>query len=289
MADVQGLPQVKFSKPEDFFTAVERDCTELVTWQSELYLELHRGTLTSQGKNKLYNRQCELLMRDLEYLSVMFGSHYPKDEIDRMYKIILMNQFHDNIPGSSIGLVYEDTNRTYADVLKSGEMIREQGFESLLKQVCTPHYKSPSSLEAFDVCRQEKILTAGQKQVDLTKLAVAVASTVHFDRAEVVEVDLPGGVHNHEVAFAQICHGKNKGLAFAKVDRFGASISSLAKPVDVKAVGARREGDTFVLDNGLVRATLDKHCRLLSLYDLVNGRESIAPGDFGNRLIIHPD
>lgn len=97
----------------------------LPAWEGELYFEYHRGTYTSMARNKRANRKCEFLMMNLEFLSLLAswkGLAYPKEEIDRMWKVILLNQFHDILPGTSIHQVYEVTKREYEELEKKPEI-----------------------------------------------------------------------------------------------------------------------------------------------------------------------
>ncbi|MGH3002207.1 MAG: alpha-mannosidase, partial [Gaiellaceae bacterium] len=82
----------------------------------ELYLEYHRGVYTSQAFTKRMNRRCEQLLHDAEFLSCARGGEYPRKELDRLWKLLLLQQFHDILPGSSIGLAYEDARRDFAEV-----------------------------------------------------------------------------------------------------------------------------------------------------------------------------
>jgi alpha-mannosidase len=138
MADVDGLPHVSFSSPDAFFDATAQDGDKLVTWRGELYFELHRGTYTSQAFVKQGNRRSEFLLRDVEMLAswaqVTQGYAYPQAELERLWKIVLLNQFHDILPGSSIGEVYEDARVHYADVLEHGERERQSALKALMAQ-----------------------------------------------------------------------------------------------------------------------------------------------------------
>ena len=95
-----------------------------------MYLEFHRGTLTAQSRNKKYNRKSEYLYQDAESLGViaelLASKEYPSDKLLAGWKLILLNQFHDIIPGSSIAAVYEDSKEQYEIVAKEGsEMVNE--------------------------------------------------------------------------------------------------------------------------------------------------------------------
>lgn len=107
----------------DFFAEAKSKSRDLQTWVGELYLEYHRGTYTSQAANKRDNRACEFLLRDAEWLSCFaptFPSKYPARDLEAAWKLVLLNQFHDILPGSSVREVYEDSARDYADVERIG-------------------------------------------------------------------------------------------------------------------------------------------------------------------------
>lgn len=108
---------------DDFFDFIEKrmkDGLELVTWFGELYFELHRGTYTTQSKNKLNNRRSEFLLRDLELLATMASLKdpayiYPKQQLDDMWEGVMLCQFHDCLPGSSIQMCYDDSDEVCYD------------------------------------------------------------------------------------------------------------------------------------------------------------------------------
>ncbi len=116
---VVGLPRVRQCFARQYFDELNArvgGSKRLPTWEGELYFEYHRGTLTSMARNKRSNRKAELHMMDLELLCVLAAdrAEYPAQALDRMWKTILINQFHDILPGSSIHEVYEVTKREYA-------------------------------------------------------------------------------------------------------------------------------------------------------------------------------
>lgn len=96
-------------------------------WNGELYLEFHRGTYTSQAKNKKYNRTSEFMFEKAETLSLineyLTGAVYPKEKMQAAWETILLNQFHDIIPGSSIKEVYEVSHAQYEDIQETGSEI----------------------------------------------------------------------------------------------------------------------------------------------------------------------
>lgn len=130
--DLDGLPRVAIRSPDEFFARLEADAKELTTQVGELYFEMHRGTYTTQAKNKLWNRRSEDLLHDVEFLAAVAGGKYPVMELDRLWKLVLVNQFHDIIPGSSIAEVYKDSAAHYAEILAAGGKLRDAALAKLL-------------------------------------------------------------------------------------------------------------------------------------------------------------
>ncbi len=107
--DLEGVPRFRFCKSTDFFQHLETlDKSLLPLMPGELYLEYHRGTYTTQARMKRDNRSSEKLLKAAEFISsLMPGTSYP-EELRAVWQDTLLLQFHDIIPGSSIGKVYED-------------------------------------------------------------------------------------------------------------------------------------------------------------------------------------
>jgi alpha-mannosidase len=101
---------VPMGKAIDFFDRASTEAHDLATVRGELYFELHRGTYTTQWRTKQLNRRAQEALREAEMWSVAAGD-YPRAELDRAWKTLLLNQFHDILPGSSIDWVYEDAER----------------------------------------------------------------------------------------------------------------------------------------------------------------------------------
>jgi alpha-mannosidase len=125
--DLQGLPRTTITTSDEFFTALEADARDLPAILGELYFEYHRGTYTSQSAVKLGNVQGERSLHDAEFLAAAAmreaGAAYPAEQLDQLWKLLLLNQFHDILPGSSISLVYEDAARDHAAVLAGAESV----------------------------------------------------------------------------------------------------------------------------------------------------------------------
>ncbi|MFH8680550.1 alpha-mannosidase [Streptomyces lydicus] len=120
LRDLDGSATVRWERPADFFAKAEAEYPNAPVWVGELYLELHRATLTSQARTKRGNRRSEQLLREAELWSataaVAAGHPYPYAELDRLWKTVLLHQFHDILPGSSIAWVHREAERTYAAV-----------------------------------------------------------------------------------------------------------------------------------------------------------------------------
>ncbi len=130
MADVNGLPRVVQAGPDDFFETCEAGAHDLTTWVGELYFEAHRGTYTTQAFTKWANRRAEGLLHDVEFLASLLPDDYPRSELDRLWQLVLLNQFHDILPGSSIREVYDDARQQYDDVLSRAEGLRQSALDA---------------------------------------------------------------------------------------------------------------------------------------------------------------
>ncbi len=130
-----GIPQVRQARVVDFFRDLEaKSGAKLPTWNGELYLEAHRGTYTTQARNKRWNRKSEFLLHDAEFLATVASLldktyQYPHEAIHQAWEILLLHQFHDIIPGSSVHEVYEQSESYYAEITRLGEVIKQNALE----------------------------------------------------------------------------------------------------------------------------------------------------------------
>jgi len=277
LKDFPGMPRFRIEKAEKFFERLQGRSAELPVWNGELYLEFHRGTYTSQAQNKRLNRRAEGRFHDAEALSAvatLFGGRYPAAELARGWELILLNQFHDILPGSSIGEVYDESAEQYEEVLQVGDDALEQAMQHLAAQVDT----------------------SGEE------LAVIIVNTLGWDRCGVVEMTVPKSVgypvvscHGRRVP-AQLleCDGQSQRVLFYAEDvpAYGWKLFSLASAQtspeprmmagDVKA-GARS------LENRFFSLTFDQAGRLTSLRDKRRQREVLAEGGLGNEFVLFED
>ncbi|MFE1167034.1 alpha-mannosidase [Nocardiopsis sp. NPDC058789] len=126
LRDLEGSPTVEIEHPERFFAKAHEEYADAPVWWGELYLEFHRGTYTSQTATKQGNRRSEHLLREAELwaatATVRAGVPYPYERIEEAWRTVLLNQFHDILPGSSIAWVHREAAETYARV---AEELRE--------------------------------------------------------------------------------------------------------------------------------------------------------------------
>lgn len=118
--DIDGMPNIYNSTLSSFMKEIEHDAARYPTYSGELYLEKHRGTLTQMHDIKRNNRKAEFALRETEYFNVVSGMKKDPDS-DRKLKILLTNQFHDILPGSSINEVNDRS------VSEMKELISEYG------------------------------------------------------------------------------------------------------------------------------------------------------------------
>ena len=118
--DLDGLPRFEIEPPSAFFAATTEEYPDAPVWRGELYFEMHRGTYTSQAKTKWGNRRGELALRELELWTALDAGP-PLADLERLWKELLLHQFHDIIPGSSIAWVHDDTEAAHAALLAECE------------------------------------------------------------------------------------------------------------------------------------------------------------------------
>jgi alpha-mannosidase len=141
LATFPATPRVQQASVAEFFRRLEAVVDHrLPTWNGELYLELHRGTYTTQSRTKRANRQSEFLLHDAEFLAALASVldpqyHYPATPLRQAWQLVCLNQFHDIIPGSSIGPVYVESQQQYQDVKQLAEAAREQALNAIASAV----------------------------------------------------------------------------------------------------------------------------------------------------------
>lgn len=137
---IPGCPTTEFSNSTEFLSEIkEQSEGQLEKWVGELYFEYHRGTYTSQSEMKKNNRKCEFALQNTELFSVIANSllnvDYPQEKLEKMWKTVLTNQFHDILPGSAIKEVYETANAEEREIGKECGKLLENAFKSVADDV----------------------------------------------------------------------------------------------------------------------------------------------------------
>ena len=135
--------EVKQEKISDFFSVWASRSKRFPTWEGELYLEKHQGTNTTEGLSKWYNRNMELNLRKMELISILAmtyaGRKYPAEMIENVWKEVLLYQFHDILPGSSIKRVYDESWKRYRTLLAdTNKYIHKAEMDLIISEGFTP-------------------------------------------------------------------------------------------------------------------------------------------------------
>ncbi|MFE7853906.1 alpha-mannosidase [Streptomyces sp. NPDC057403] len=136
LADLEGSPKVVVEHPDEFFAKARAEYPDAPVWVGELYLELHRATYTSQARTKQGNRRSEHKLREAELWATTAALHapgyaYPYEKLDRLWKTVLLHQFHDILPGSSIAWVHREAEAEYARVAEELEVLTAEAVAAL--------------------------------------------------------------------------------------------------------------------------------------------------------------
>jgi alpha-mannosidase len=129
MSNLEGVPLARIASPIAYFKEQEAQGKPEARYVGELYFQAHRGTYTSQARTKRGNRKSELALREAELWGAaaraLKGTAFPLATMDEAWKIVLLNQFHDIIPGSSIQRVYEEAEAAYAEAIRTAQQVTQ--------------------------------------------------------------------------------------------------------------------------------------------------------------------
>jgi alpha-mannosidase len=260
-----GMPQVRQRGAGDFFRDLERESgARLPAWNGELYLELHRGTYTTQARNKRANRKSEFLLHDAEFLAafaatVDLGYRYPDKQLTEAWRLVCLNQFHDIIPGSSIGAVYAESLAQYAEVRRVAEAARDDALAALAQQL------------GGDVLL---VNPTGFARTDLAWLETSADGSREpggsLVRADGAPVRTQAGERGVWLDAGELAPYSVTALRFVDAAREDAANELTAAPA--------------LLENRLLRVELDAAGDITRIYDKAAGREVLAPGAAANQF-----
>lgn len=176
--DENGLPKVVNASAQSFFDKLAQKAASLPVWRGELYLEKHQGTYTSQAKIKLNNRMAERELHEVEWLealAMLKGSKYDPSATDAIWKEILLYQFHDIIPGSSIKRIYDEANERF-DVLRGKLRDMRAKLLTAVKKDGSPSYVNASPFEREEYVRTDE----GWRKVCAAPYSAAAAEEAEY-------------------------------------------------------------------------------------------------------------
>ena len=259
---VEGLPKVRQVFARTYFDEL-KDRVEgnrrLPTWEGELYFEYHRGTYTSMARNKRSNRKAELHMMDLELLGVLAApaTPYPAAEIDGMWHGILLNQFHDILPGSSIHEVYEVTKKEYEELETQIGRLSQERIDALVP--------AGEGVTAFN--------TTGFARNDVVELGRCSADALRDETGRLYPVQ-----HTENGAVVYVENLPAKGMkTFAPAEAAETSSPFCISP------------DGHGLETPFYTVIFDENGGIARIYDRENDREVLKPGQTGNLFRVYED
>ena len=145
--NLEGIAPVTQDKLLPFFQRLETEQENFQTWVGELYLGMHQGTYTTQGRSKWFNRKLEIALREAEFWASLAAfvtdENYPQQELEAIWKELLLYQFHDILPGSSITRVYDESLARYAMLVQQVNDLIENFQTPLFRQINTSDFEQP--------------------------------------------------------------------------------------------------------------------------------------------------
>ena len=277
LENLAGMPACRFGKVEEYFTSVEKEVPveELPVWNGELYLELHRACQTTQSRTKRLNRLSEIALRNAELYSswaLLLGGKYDSKTIYENWLVVLLNQFHDILPGSSVPIVYEVTEQELTKTVADVSEIRANAEKQIVRAIDTRGPGKP----------------------------IVVFNTLSWDRAESVSIAPPELPEHPEIVDAegqaqplQVVQGDDAEpvLLFVANDvpSMGHTVFHLRdnpsqpKPKNPITVTENR------IENDFFSIKLAKNGDLLRVYDKKQKRDVLEPNKRGNVLQLFDD
>ena len=250
--DLCNVPKTYHTSVSDFMKDLESTCVNPNTYRGELYLELHRGTLTNQHEIKYNNRKAELALRDLEYLTVCQSIEKDvscsTEETNKLYETVLLNQFHDILPGTCINRAHEECKAQMRQVIK-------------------------------DVKAQIKAIT------DSTEDCISVTNTLSFDRNDVIFTEDKGKT---VADVLQQTYTSIDGKSVRLIG--GVSVPALSSVKLGFGVGKTADSKAFTYENETLttpfaKVSFDKNGFISSFIDTVADRELVNEIPFGTFLM----
>ena len=265
-----GMPRTKMSTAKEFFHVLDKHVTDkkyLPTWVGELYLEYHRGTYTSMARNKKFNRKAEFAYQNEEMYATLdaqtAGGAYPEKELHEGWEVILRNQFHDILPGSSIKEVYDDSKAEYEGIFAENKALTDATLAHIAAGVKAPKHSlvvyNPNSAAAYDLVTFTVPEGIGEPAVYDGETKLAVQKTAD-------------GTY---VFFAAGVPGKGYKTYIVKEEAADTTPSM--------------EVSTEVMENEYFKVEYNEKGQFAKIYDKKADRDILKPGKAGNVIVSYED
>ncbi len=262
--NLEGGVKITMENPVDYFDEMEKRGGPVNSYTGELYFTAHRGTYTSQAAIKRLNRKSELALRELEIWSSVASAgglmEYPAEEVEKLWKETLLNQFHDILPGSSIHRVYEEAERSLGGVVEETE--------GLMNRVAASLVEAGEGITVFN--------SLSFARTELVEVPEAFAKGCRTAEGERLEVYAENGKTYAAVtipamgAVSIVAADTNGDLAECGISA-GTCVPKCCSPA---AITATENG--YVMENDRIRAVIDLSGEIISYVRKESGREFAA-------------
>lgn len=280
---IPGVPKVKLSGLKEYLQVLDKNLQnkKLNTWYGDLYLEYHRGTFSSIAENKKNNRICEYKNQQAEWLASLLWwmnkknenankNAYPKETLDKAWKLLLLNQFHDILPGSAIAEVYEQSDIDYAKIKAMDEEIISEVLKSL---------SSNKSEQKNGICAWNPLGFAAEQVIEL-------------DKKKLHECGIDKGCSLTNVTAAQRFKDGTM-LVTASLPAKGSLYMAASAEKESLDKEAKKEHfalrDENTLETPWYIVSWNELGELTSLYDKEAKREVLEAGTVGNEIVVYED
>lgn len=260
------MPEMEFDTLSNVFHRIEEKSAALPVWQNELYLETHRGTYTTKGQIKKANRQLEFSLHEAEFFNAVarqFGGESVQKQLNSAWEKVMVNQFHDIIPGSHVTEAAEDAMKLYGQAQEEVAKAAEQSLK-----VITGKIGGNGQIAVFNALSWERD--------DLVKIAVPAGKSYTGVRDCVTGEILPCIPCGEEKEQNQIC------FLAEKVPSMGYKLFELIEGEPVEQPQAIQD---YLAETEQFRLVFDENGEIQSLYDKVYARELVQGAPANHCLI----
>jgi alpha-mannosidase len=297
LSDFPGLPRLKIGRVTEFYEKISTE--SLPIWLGEQYLEYHRATFTTQARVKSLHRRLEHALVETEtavtLAHVWHQRRYPAEELRRIWQILLLNEFHDILPGSSIHSVYETAHQQLTSAVYETERLREDALTS------SEAIKAPKDASAGEG-RAARSAIASSTDLDSSRESPHVGSSGASDRLvwnlqlhdRPLLVELTGvangeriSVSGRELATQRIDDGRTLVAAADLIVPALGAVPLHSTPGEPRAIFSPIHIDPWEIENENLRVRIHDDGTIASIYDKIHRREVLA--DRGNQLWLFTD